>query len=132
MLEATFLGYRKGAFTGASGDKKGVFELACSGTLFLDEIGDLPLESQGVLLRILEEKRLLPLGGTSEVEVNVRLITATNKNLWKMAKEGTFREDLLFRLQGIYGYDRSSQGDDGGCCGNSGCFVEREKGRPFA
>ncbi|WP_143246104.1 sigma 54-interacting transcriptional regulator, partial [Akkermansia muciniphila] len=54
---------------------------------------------QGVLLRILEEKRLLPLGGTSEVEVNVRLITATNKNLWKMAKEGTFREDLLFRLQ---------------------------------
>ena len=77
----------------------GVFELACSGTLFLDEIGDLPLESQGVLLRILEEKRLLPLGGTSEVEVNVRLITATNKNLWKMAKEGTFREDLLFRLQ---------------------------------
>lgn len=99
LLEATFLGYRKGAFTGASGDKKGVFELACSGTLFLDEIGDLPLESQGVLLRILEEKRLLPLGGTSEVEVNVRLITATNKNLWKMAKEGTFREDLLFRLQ---------------------------------
>lgn len=57
------------------------------------------MESQGVLLRILEEKRLLPLGGTSEVEVNVRLITATNKNLWKMAKEGTFREDLLFRLQ---------------------------------
>lgn len=99
LLEATFLGYRKGAFTGASGDKKGVFELASSGTLFLDEIGDLPLESQGVLLRILEEKRLLPLGGTSEVEVNVRLITATNKNLWKMAKEGTFREDLLFRLQ---------------------------------
>ncbi len=79
LLEATFLGYRKGAFTGASGDKKGVFELACSGTLFLDEIGDLPLESPGVLLRILEEKRLLPLGGTSEVEVNVRLITATNK-----------------------------------------------------
>lgn len=99
LLEATFLGYRKGAFTGASGDKKGVFELACGGTLFLDEIGDLPLESQGVLLRILEEKRLLPLGGAREVEVNVRLITATNKNLWQMAKEGTFREDLLFRLQ---------------------------------
>ncbi len=99
LLEATFQGSKKGSYTGSTGDKKGLFELANGGTLFLDEIGDLPLEIQGVLLRILEEKCVLPLGADKEVPVDVRLITATNKDLWKMAQEGKFRLDLIYRLQ---------------------------------
>lgn len=99
LLEGLFLGFKKNTFTGASQDRKGIFEQANGGTLFLDEIGDLPLEAQGVLLRILEEKRFLPLGSAKEVTVDVRLITATNKNLRQMAAEGKFRPDLLYRLQ---------------------------------
>ncbi len=99
LLEATFQGSKKGSYTGSTGDKKGLFELASGGTLFLDEIGDLPLEIQGVLLRILVEKCVLPLGADKEVPVDVRLITATNKDLWKMAQEGKFRVDLIYRLQ---------------------------------
>lgn len=99
LLEGQFLGFKKNTFTGATQDRKGIFEQANGGTLFLDEIGDLPLEAQGVLLRILEEKRFLPLGSAKEVTVDVRLITATNKNLRQMAAEGRFRPDLLYRLQ---------------------------------
>lgn len=99
LLESAFLGHKKGSFTGATADKDGIFKQAHGGTLFLDEVGDLPIEAQGLLLRVLEEKRFLPLGGQREVEVNVRLITATNKNLWAMADEGKFRRDLIFRLQ---------------------------------
>ncbi len=99
LLEATFQGSKKGSYTGSTGDKKGLFELADGGTLFLDEIGDLPLEIQGVLLRILEEKCVMPLGADQEVPVDVRLITATNKDLWAMAEAGTFRVDLIYRLQ---------------------------------
>ncbi len=99
LLEGLFLGFKKNTFTGATQDRKGIFEQANGGTLFLDEIGDLPLEAQGVLLRILEEKRFLPLGSAKEVTVDVRLITATNKNLRRMAAEGKFRPDLLYRLQ---------------------------------
>ncbi|HIX19293.1 MAG TPA: sigma 54-interacting transcriptional regulator [Candidatus Akkermansia intestinigallinarum] len=99
LQESAFRGYCKGAFTGASAYHAGLFEQANGGTLFLDEVGDLSPESQGVLLRILEEKKVMPMGGDKEVPVDVRLITATNKDLWQMADEGTFREDLLYRLQ---------------------------------
>ena len=98
LLESSFLGHAKGAFTGAHEDKKGVFEQANGGTLFLDEIGELPLEAQGVLLRALEEGRFLPVGGAEEVSVDVRLIVATNKNLPEMVRDKKFREDLFYRL----------------------------------
>lgn len=99
LQESAFRGYHKGAFTGASAYHAGLFEQADGGTLFLDEVGDLSPESQGVLLRILEENKVMPMGGDKEIAVNVRLITATNKDLWQMVEEGRFREDLLYRLQ---------------------------------
>lgn len=99
LLEADFRGVLKGAFTGASANRPGIFEQANGGTLFLDEIGDLPLEAQGCLLRILEEKRVTPIGGSREIDIDVRLITATNKNLCSMVREGRFRGDLLYRLK---------------------------------
>ncbi len=99
LQESAFRGYHKGAFTGASAYHAGLFEQANGGTLFLDEVADLSPESQGVLLRILEEKKVMPMGGDKEIPVNVRLITATNKDLWQMVEDGTFREDLLYRLQ---------------------------------
>lgn len=98
LLESAFLGYEKGAFTGANERKAGLFESANGGTLFLDEIGDLPLNVQGVLLRVLEEGRLTRIGGTQEIKVNVRLITATNRNLVETIQQGRFREDLFYRL----------------------------------
>ncbi len=99
LQEAAFQGYRKGTFTGGNVDRKGYFEQVDGGTLFLDEVGDLSLEAQALLLRILEEKRVLPLGAHEEVPVDVRLIAATNKDLWGKVDEGSFREDLLYRLQ---------------------------------
>ncbi len=99
LQEAAFQGYRRGAFTGAHADRKGYFEQVDGGTLFLDEVGELSLEAQALLLRILEEGRVLPLGAQEEICVNVRLIAATNKDLWSMVDEGRFREDLLYRLQ---------------------------------
>ena len=98
LLESCFFGHEKGAFTGADKQKIGLFELANGGTLFLDEIGELPLEAQGVLLRILEEGRFMRVGGTEEIETDVRLITATNRNLPALVREGKFREDLFMRL----------------------------------
>ena len=98
LLESAFFGHEKGAFTGADHKKPGLFELSNGGTLFLDEIGELPLEAQGVLLRVLETRRFMRVGGTVELETDVRLITATNRNLPKMVREGRFRADLYMRI----------------------------------
>ena len=101
LLESRFLGYEKGAFTGATERRHGVFEQAHGGTLFLDEIGELPLAAQGILLRVLEGGRFARLGGKEEVEVDVRLIVATHRDLAGMVREGKFREDLFHRLNVI-------------------------------
>ncbi len=101
LLESRFLGYEKGAFTGATERRHGVFEQAHGGTLFLDEIGELPLAAQGILLRVLEGGRFARLGGKEEVEVDVRLIAATHRDLAGMVKDGRFREDLFHRLNVI-------------------------------
>lgn len=98
LLESRFFGHEKGAYTGADKQELGLFELANGGTLFLDEIGELPLEAQGLLLRVLEGGRFMRLGGKDEIAVDVRLITATNRNLPVRVREGRFREDLFQRL----------------------------------
>lgn len=98
LIEAELFGYEKGAFTGAYKQKKGRFELADGGTLFLDEVGDLPLQTQVKLLRVLQEREFERLGGTETIKVNVRLIAATNKDLEKEIMDGKFREDLYYRL----------------------------------
>ena len=98
LVESELFGHEKGAFTGAASRQLGRFELADGGTLFLDEIGDLPLESQRVLLHILEENALTRVGGEQPVSVNVRVIAATNRDLRQAIQEGTFREDLFYRL----------------------------------
>ena len=98
LLEDRFFGHEKGAFTGANEQKKGLFEIANGGTLFLDEIGEMPLEAQGVLLRVLEGGRFTRVGGSEEISVDVRLITATNRDLAELVQEGKFREDLYHRL----------------------------------
>lgn len=98
LIEAELFGYEKGAFTGAYKQKKGRFELADGGTLFLDEVGDLPLQTQVKLLRVLQEREFERLGGTETIKVNVRLIAATNKDLEKEIIDGRFREDLYYRL----------------------------------
>ena len=98
LVESELFGHEKGAFTGAASRQLGRFELADGGTLFLDEIGDLPLESQRVLLHILEEKALTRVGGQQPVSVDVRVIAATNRDLRQAIQEGTFREDLFYRL----------------------------------
>jgi Nif-specific regulatory protein len=97
-VEAELFGYEKGAFTGANRQKEGKFELANGGTIFLDEIGSLALESQGKLLRVLQERELERLGATRTIKVNVRLIAATNKDLAAAVEGGAFREDLFYRL----------------------------------
>ena len=98
LIESELFGYERGAFTGADQRRLGNFELAHGGTLFLDEIGELPLEMQGKFLRVLEERRFRRLGGKSEVEVDVRVICATNRDLKEEIRKGRFREDLYFRL----------------------------------
>jgi Nif-specific regulatory protein len=98
LIESELFGYEKGAFTGAVQRKKGRFELADGGTLFLDEIGDLPPQTQIKLLRVLQEREFERLGGTETIKANVRVITATNKNLEKAIVDGTMREDLFYRL----------------------------------
>jgi Nif-specific regulatory protein len=98
LVEAELFGYEKGAFTGANREKAGKFEMAHGGTIFLDEIGSLALESQGKLLRVLQERELERLGGTQVIKVNIRLIAAANKDLSRSVEEGTFREDLFYRL----------------------------------
>jgi DNA-binding NtrC family response regulator len=98
LLESRFFGHEKGAFTGADRTTQGLFELADGGTLFLDEIGELPLEAQGVLLRVLQDGRFMRVGGREEIGVNVRLITATNRDLPARVRDGSFRTDLFMRL----------------------------------
>ncbi len=101
LLESELFGYRKGAFTGADGNKMGLFEAANGGILLLDEIGDMPLTLQAKLLGVLERRKVMPLGGTSEVDIDIVLVAATNKNLDEMVEQGTFRRDLYYRLSGI-------------------------------
>lgn len=101
LLESELFGYEKGAFTGANQKYRGKFELAHGGTLFLDEIGDMELALQGKLLRVIQEKKITPLGSEKTIPVDFRLIAATNKNLAEEVKKGTFREDLYFRLNVI-------------------------------
>src|SRR5687767_4298496 len=98
LIESELFGYEKGAFTGAQGAKKGRFELAEGGTLFLDEIGDVSLSTQVKLLRVLQEREIERLGGTSSIRINVRLIAATHRPLETLMEEGKFREDLFYRL----------------------------------
>lgn len=98
LLESELFGYEKGAFTGATSQKIGKFELASGGTIFLDEIGDMPLTTQAKLLRVLQEKEFERVGGNRTIKVDVRFIIATNKNLPEMVKQGQFREDLYYRI----------------------------------
>lgn len=99
LFESELFGYRKGAFTGASGKgKKGLIELAEGGTLFLDEIGELPLTMQAKLLNVLQDHHIIPLGSSKPLKVNIRVITATNRNLEQMVVNGHFREDLYYRI----------------------------------
>ncbi|MCP4644148.1 MAG: sigma-54-dependent Fis family transcriptional regulator [bacterium] len=101
LLESELFGHKKGSFTGAIEDKEGLFVMADGGTLFLDEIGEMPLSLQVKLLRVLDDSVVLPVGGTSGVKVDVRIVSATNRNLEQMAREGAFREDLFYRLNVI-------------------------------
>lgn len=94
-------GHLKGSFTGAISNKEGIFETANGGTVFLDEIGDIPPNFQVKLLRVLEDKSVKRVGGTQEAKVDVRIVAATNRDLKKAVAEGTFREDLFYRLDVI-------------------------------
>ena len=101
LLESILFGHVKGAFTSAISAKKGLFEVANGGTLFLDEIGTMPLDTQAKILRVLQDRRFMNLGGTHEIQVDVRIITATNVDLREAVREGKFREDLFYRLDVI-------------------------------
>jgi DNA-binding NtrC family response regulator len=101
LLESTLFGHVKGAFTSAVAAKKGLFEMANGGTLFLDEIGTMPFDTQAKILRVLQDRRFMHLGGTQEIQVDVRIITATNVDLRQAVREGKFREDLFYRLDVI-------------------------------
>ncbi len=101
LMESELFGHEKGAFTGAEARRKGAFEEAHGGTLFLDEVGELPLELQAKLLRVLENGEVKPVGATRPLRVDVRVVAATNRELLAQAREGKFREDLYFRLCGI-------------------------------
>jgi DNA-binding NtrC family response regulator len=98
LLESELFGYEKGAFTGAVSRRDGKFKRANGGTLFLDEIGDMPLNMQAKLLRVIQDGEVFPVGGDEPVSVDVRIISATNKNIEGMVKDGTFRDDLFYRL----------------------------------
>ncbi|BCJ87125.1 sigma-54-dependent Fis family transcriptional regulator [Effusibacillus dendaii] len=103
LLESELFGYESGAFTGAKQSGQiGKFELAEGGTLFLDEVAEMPLEMQVVLLRVLQERTVMRIGGTRLIPIDVRIIAATHKNLWNEVQEGRFRADLFYRLQGIH------------------------------
>jgi DNA-binding NtrC family response regulator len=101
LLESTLFGHVKGAFTSAIASKKGLFEIAHRGTLFLDEIGSMGLETQSKILRVLQDRRFMHLGGVNEIQVDVRIIAATNVDLRQLVREGKFREDLFYRLNVI-------------------------------
>lgn len=101
LLESSLFGHRKGAFTGAYEDRRGEFELADGGTLLLDEIGDMELRLQAKLLRVLEDQRLIPLGAADPIQVDVRIVSSTNQDLYALMAQNRFREDLFFRLNVI-------------------------------
>lgn len=101
LVESEFFGHKKGAFTGAIADKEGLFQHANGGTLFLDEVADLPLMMQVKLLRAIQEKAIRPVGGHDEISVDVRILSATHKDLAECVKQGTFRQDLFYRLNVI-------------------------------
>jgi len=101
LLESELFGHVKGAFTGASGDRKGLFEIANKGTLFLDEIGDMPMNMQAKLLRVIEDGVVIPVGSNNPTVVDVRIISATNHDLKTLIEKKKFREDLYFRIKGV-------------------------------
>ena len=101
LLESTLFGHVKGAFTSAIATKKGLFEVANTGTLFLDEIGNMGMDTQAKILRVLQDRRFTPLGGTQETQVDVRIVAATNVDLRTAVREGKFRDDLFYRLNVI-------------------------------
>jgi two-component system, NtrC family, nitrogen regulation response regulator NtrX len=99
LIMSTLFGYVKNAFTDAKEDTKGLFQAADGGTLFLDEIGEMSSDVQSALLRVLESNSIIPVGGTKAIPVDVRIVAATNKNLYEAVKKGEFRQDLLYRLE---------------------------------
>src|SRR4029077_6155928 len=101
LLESELFGYVKGAFTGANTNRKGLFEAAHEGTIFLDEIGEMSPAMQVKLLRVLQERRVRPVGAHDEIAIDARVIAATNRDLKQMSEEGTFREDLFYRISVI-------------------------------
>src|SRR6478609_6981518 len=101
LLESTLFGHVKGAFTSAIASKKGLFEIADRGTLFLDEIGTMSMDTQSKILRVLQDRKFMHLGGVHEIQVDVRIVAATNVDLRQMVREGKFREDLFYRLNVI-------------------------------
>ena len=101
VLESELFGHEKGSFTGAIKQKIGKFEEASHGTLFLDEIADVSMNTQVKLLRVLEDKKIERVGGSKKMDVNIRLISATNKNIYEAVKSGILREDFLYRINGI-------------------------------
>ena len=102
LLESELFGYEKGSFTDAKSDKKGIFEMADGGTILLDEIGDMKMDLQGKLLRVLEERAVRRIGGKEEIPINVTVIATTNRNVSEAVKTGEFRTDLFFRLSTFY------------------------------
>ncbi|OOG59725.1 sigma-54 dependent transcriptional regulator [Rhodanobacter sp. C03] len=101
LMESEFFGHRKGSFTGAGADKAGLFQAAQGGTLFLDEVAELPLHMQVKLLRAIQEKAVRPIGGRDEIPVDVRILSATHKNLGQLVEQGQFRQDLFYRINVI-------------------------------
>jgi len=101
LMESEFFGHKKGSFTGAHADKPGLFQAAAGGTLFLDEVAELPLSMQVKLLRAIQEKSIRPVGASTEIQVDVRILSATHKNLQKLVDDGRFRHDLYYRINVI-------------------------------
>ena len=110
LLESELFGHEKGSFTGAQARKKGKFEVADGGTAFLDEISDISLKTQSDLLRVLQEKEIIRVGGTQQIKVDFRCVAATNKRLERLVEEGLFRPDLYYRRQRLRHRDSAAQG----------------------